>query len=280
MLKPIFIVLFNTLAVLGLTVSIYFNWFSTPSFYFYSSLLASVVVIYFFAKLFLFPVARTDKSLIVYSTALVIALIFSLYNYSIYKNIFDVILTLFITIGWFLYVYWYSKLEQRIKSTVLEMNKVIPDFPIQNTKGKEISSYNYLGNPMVILFYRGNWCPLCMAQIKEISEKYKEIEKMGASILLISNQPHENSEVLSKKFDVNLEFLVDYKNRAAEMLGINHEFGIPGGFQVFGYDTDTAMPTLIVTDEKGKVIFLDQTDNYRLRPEPDTFIQILKNHYK
>ncbi len=42
-----------------------------------------------------------------------------------------------------------------------------------------------------------------------------------------------------------------------------------------GYDSDTVLPTVIITDEKGKIIFVDLTDNYRVRPEPETFLQII-----
>jgi hypothetical protein len=35
------------------------------------------------------------------------------------------------------------------------------------------------------------------------------------------------------------------------------------------------MPTVIITDEQGKIIFADLTDNYRVRPEPETFLRVL-----
>ena len=224
----------------------------------------------------LFPVARTDENLKIYTCAFVIIFIFSILEFITKSNLYNLLLTSLLTGAWFTYVFWYSKLEQREKSTILELNKQIPNFPLENTSGKKLEIYNYIGNPMIILFYRGNWCPLCMAQIKEIASKYQELESMGVKTILVSNQPHQNSQSLSDKFKVNFDFLVDKNNEAAQELGIDHKYGIPGGFQVFGYDSDTAMPTLIITDETGKVIFLDQTDNYRVRPEPDTFIRILK----
>lgn len=59
----------------------------------------------------------------------------------------------------------------------------------------------------------------------------------------------------------------------ARQLGIEAVGGTPAGLQVLGYDSDTAMPTVIMTDEHHTVIFCDQTDNYRVRPEPDVFLQ-------
>ncbi len=45
---------------------------------------------------------------------------------------------------------------------------------------------------------------------------------------------------------------------------------------VFGYDSATVFPTVIVLDAKGVVRWIDQTDNYRVRPEPDTFVPLLQ----
>jgi len=35
------------------------------------------------------------------------------------------------------------------------------------------------------------------------------------------------------------------------------------------------LPTVIITDAEGKIIFADLTDNYRVRPEPDTFLKVI-----
>ena len=48
--------------------------------------------------------------------------------------------------------------------------------------------------------------------------------------------------------------------------------------QALGYDSDTVMPTVIITDREGRVVWTDETDNYRVRPEPETFLQVLREH--
>jgi len=40
---------------------------------------------------------------------------------------------------------------------------------------------------------------------------------------------------------------------------------------MFGYSSDIVLPTVIIADEQGKIIFADFTDNYRLGAESDTF---------
>jgi hypothetical protein len=47
---------------------------------------------------------------------------------------------------------------------------------------------------------------------------------------------------------------------------------------MMGYESDTVMPTAVLTDASGTVIFADLTDNYRVRPEPQIFLDILDKH--
>jgi peroxiredoxin len=114
-----------------------------------------------------------------------------------------------------------------------------------------------------------------MAQIREISAQYQELERRGVAVLLVSPQPVSHSVALAKKMKVNFQFLTDENNAMARQLKIDQEHGVPLGFEVLGYKSETVLPTVIITDEQGKILFLDQTDNYRVRPEPETFLEVL-----
>ncbi len=52
--------------------------------------------------------------------------------------------------------------------------------------------------------------------------------------------------------------------------------GLWMGMGMFGYESDTVFPTVIVLDAHGVVRWVDQTDNYRVRPKPDTFLPLLR----
>jgi peroxiredoxin len=89
----------------------------------------------------------------------------------------------------------------------------------------------------------------------------------------VSPQSHANTRALAARHDVPFRFLVDPDGRAAGQLGILHEAGVPLGIP--GYAPDTVFPTAIVTDADGRILLADQTDNYRVRPEPWTFLAAL-----
>jgi len=175
--------------------------------------------------------------------------------------------------GGLLYQFWYSRFDRQ-QSQVLTVGQRLPSLQLADGAGNAVHT-NELAGPLLLIFYRGNWCPLCMAQIREVAGQYRELHARGVTTLLISPQPHENTASLAERFDVPFLFLVDKDNQVARQLGIVAENGLPVGLEVLGYDSDTVMPTVVMTNAAGVIIFSDQTDNYRVRPEPDVFIRIL-----
>jgi peroxiredoxin len=173
-----------------------------------------------------------------------------------------------------LYVFWYSRFG-RFDSAHLMVGGKLPRFSGKTCDGKAFDSESLLGAPAVLMFYRGNWCPLCMAQIKEIAGRYQDLQALGISTVLISPQPPELTRKLAAQHEVPFTYVVDEGNLIAAQLGIAIENGVPVGMPG-GYAPDTVLPTLVVCNDKGTIIFSDQTDNYRVRPEPDVFLAILR----
>jgi len=274
LLKSIFI---STFPVVALVIAIRsaLQMISTGfSWQYAGAFLASFPIVLFFALVFINKKPRTSANLMPWTITIGGGLLLSLIGLtmSTYKGIY---FAAGATSMWLLYLFWYSKFNERAANRVLKVGQMLPDFSLEDANKKQISVNSFNGHPSIYMFYRGNWCPLCMAQIKEIAQQYKELEKRGVNMVLISPQPHKYTASLAKKFQVGFHFLVDKGNQVARQLNILGENGLPFGFQVFGYDSDTVMPTIIITDKNGKILFADLTDNYRVRPEPSTFLAIL-----
>ncbi len=180
-------------------------------------------------------------------------------------------------LGFIVYAYWYSSFGRR-PSGRLKIGQTLPAFNVKNVAGRSISSASLLGKPTIWIFYRGNWCPLCMAQIKELAGQYRQLQTMGVRVALISPQPHKNTMGLAEKFDVPFDFLTDESNRAGRALGIGNPHGLPMGMQMMGYDSETVLPTVIITDAGGRIVWAHETDNYRIRPEPDVYLEVLREN--
>ncbi len=183
-------------------------------------------------------------------------------------------------LAFLVYAYWFSVFGGRDSNSKLLVGQALPEFSVLDSGGRKIGSYYLTDKPAVIIFYRGNWCPFCMAQLKELAERYKEINAAGVRVALISPQPHTNTVEIAKKFRIELsfEFFTDEGNQAARKLGIEQKHGVPMGMQMMGYDSDSVMPTVIITDRNGRIIWTHETDNYRVRPDPDVYLGVLRQH--
>lgn len=173
-----------------------------------------------------------------------------------------------------IYIRWYSSLGTRRQGD-LAVGKNLPDLRLEALDGRTLATAELTQKPALWLFYRGNWCPLCMAQIREVAAEYRRLAARGVEVYLISPQPQDHSQSLSQRFEAPMRFLRDRDNVVAARLGILAEGGLPLGIQVLGYESDVPMPTVFITAPGGKIVYCDLTANYRIRPEPAEFMAAL-----
>ncbi|MBI2379479.1 MAG: redoxin domain-containing protein [Gammaproteobacteria bacterium] len=174
------------------------------------------------------------------------------------------------------YAWWYSRLPAG--DAIPRPGTSLPAFWLQDTEGRAVQSQELITTPALWLFYRGNWCPLCVAQIRELAESYRRIEALGVRVVLVSPQPEAPTRQLARRFAVPFTFLTDPGNLAARRLGLSHADGLPLGMEVLGYESETVLPTVLLTDTGGEILAVHQTDNYLHRPEPEYFLSLLGEH--
>jgi peroxiredoxin len=173
-----------------------------------------------------------------------------------------------------LYVFWYSRLG-RVPNARLAIRNKLPEFELNDLDGGRVRSSQFLGAPTVWLFYRGNWDPFCVAQVREVASRQADLEKLGVQLNLVSSQPEGRIRELAAEIGAPVRFLVDRDAEVAAALDIVERHAIPRGMGP-GYSPVGAMPTTIVTNASGTILYTDQTENYRVRPEPDIYISILR----
>ena len=100
-------------------------------------------------------------------------------------------------------------------------------------------------------------------------------EALGVNVVLVSPQDAAHSKRLADLLGVPYRFLVDEANRLAAQFGISVRNGVPLGLPG-GHGPDTVMPTVVAVNAGGTIVYVDQTENYRVRPEPDLYLAILR----
>ncbi|MBT8086147.1 MAG: AhpC/TSA family protein [Woeseia sp.] len=173
-----------------------------------------------------------------------------------------------------LYVFWYARFG-RITGSRLDVGAKLPDFSLTDLHGELVDSSVFHGKPAILVFFRGNWCPLCMAQIAEIAELAEDFDAGGIEVAFISSQPAARSRELAERFSGSFRFLQDRDNKLARHLDIDIRNGVPA-FWPGDLQPDTVMPTVVVINQNATIVYSDQTDNYRVRPDPDIFLAIIR----
>jgi peroxiredoxin len=234
--------------------------------------LASGAPLAFFARLFLAPVARISTNLNWIPVAGAAGTLVALVNGGIglpaavaLAN--GVVLAL-------VYIHWYSRFGARNTPALLAGN-LLPELTLKTLDGRALSTQDLTQKSALWIFYRGNWCPLCMAQIREVAAEYRRLHERGVEVYLISPQSQDHCRSLSLRFDAPMQFLRDRDNQAAARLSVLAEGGLPLGMQALGYESDVPMPTVFITAPGGRIVYSDLTDNYRVRPEPAEFMAAL-----
>ena len=237
-------------------------------------LIALIPMVGFMAYLSVSGVGRTSRYMPIQLTAALLGSALVIYDFSLLPGLYALGLGLLGVNG---YIFWYSNLN-RPEATSLQLGAVLPDFTLENCEGKAVTSASFKGSPTLLMFYRGNWCPLCVAQVKEIAEQYRELQSRGVKVFLVSPQPADNTRELAERFDAPMTFAVDRNYVVAKQLNIFHDNALPSNAGLDDYGSDSVYPTVVITDEDNRVIWSDLTDNYRVRPEPDIFLKILDQH--
>lgn len=85
-----------------------------------------------------------------------------------------------------------------------------PSFVLPNANGKPVSlDDRLLEGPVVVVFYRGAWCPYCDTHLRAFQASIDAIEAHGASVIAISPQAPDASLSLSERLALRFEVLSD-----------------------------------------------------------------------
>jgi peroxiredoxin len=164
-----------------------------------------------------------------------------------------------------------------------------PDFTLPHQLGRAVRLADRLAQgPVVLAFYRGDWCPYCNLELRALQAHLPRITELGASLLAISPQAPTNALSLVEKHGLGFEVLSDVHQ--AVIRAYRLQYTVPEESQevyrtIFGNDLSqrTAdgswslpIPATFVLDQQGVVRVRHVDPDYRVRMEPDDIISALR----
>lgn len=179
-------------------------------------------------------------------------------------------------------------LASSMPSPGIKIGERAPDFYLNNAFGETISLKEELKKgPVVLVFYRGAWCPFCNMHLHALQGSLLEFKKYGAQLITITPQTPDKSieqfkekghpfEVLS---DLDSQVMKDYNlyfELPAELVEVykNHGLDIEA-FNGKGRNV-LPIPGSFVIDTDGIVRAMQADTDYKVRMEPSAIIDALK----
>lgn len=96
-----------------------------------------------------------------------------------------------------------------------------PEFELADGNGKVFRSAEALTRGrLVISFYRGRWCPYCVAELESLQAILPQVQAAGASLVAISPQTAQQSYFTADQHQLGFPVLSDPGNAVARQFGL------------------------------------------------------------
>lgn len=164
----------------------------------------------------------------------------------------------------------------------------MPSFSLVDANGKSVSSDSLMkdGN-LVIVFYRGAWCPFCNTYLRTLQKNLEAIKANGGVLVAISVESPDNSVGVVKKNELDFVVLSDPNLDVARKFGLVYQLPEKTNQQYIGYGIDLAkrnsmekaelpVSATYIIDSKGNIAYAFLDPDYKKRAEPEKVIETLK----
>lgn len=171
----------------------------------------------------------------------------------------------------------------------LQAGDAAPDFILPDAHGEPVRLRALLDEgPVVVVFYRGGWCPYCNLHLRGFQRRLAEIRELGAQVVAISPQLPDNSLSTQEKNELAFPVLSDVGNKVARQFGIVFELSdeLVKLYRRFGHPLEEAngesgrkelpVPGTFLIDRKGIIRLAHVNVDYTRRLDPDDVIKALK----
>lgn len=183
--------------------------------------------------------------------------------------------------------------ENKIASSAKETTPIktgdqLPDVSVVDANGEavKLSSLHEKG-PVVIVFFRGSWCPICTQHFQDLIKTHPEIAKTGATLVAISPDTAENTQANTTKLQTPFPLLSDSDLSATKAFGL--AFQVDDAtlvkYKGFGIDLEKAsgknhhslpVPAVYIVDKSGKIVFAHSDPDYTKRLDAAKIVTELK----
>lgn len=159
-------------------------------------------------------------------------------------------------------------------------------FTTAENKKVPLSEY-YKKQAVVIIFYRGFWCPVCNKHLSEFAEKAKQIEASGAKLIAVSSESYDNVAKTKEQTGANFTIISDADGSIRKDFDVN--FKVTEDYQAMIQDklkaliadtnankqAELPVPATFIIDKNGKIVYKQFNPDYKIRASVEDILNNL-----
>ncbi len=163
-----------------------------------------------------------------------------------------------------------------------------PNFKAKDQNGEliELSNLTEKG-PVVLVFYRGYWCPICDRHLSEFAGRLSEVKAKGATVLAIAPEGPDYRDKMNKDTGLDVPFISDNKHVIMDQYGVtfkvtdgyNTKITVWKGTSIEDYNADDEpylpIPATYIIGTDGKIKWSHYDPDYRNRASVDDILKQL-----
>jgi len=179
-------------------------------------------------------------------------------------------------------------LASELPNPGLHIGEKAPYFSLSNAFGKIIHLSDELKKgPVILVFYRGAWCPFCNLHLHVLQQNLHRFKKYNAQLIAVTPQTPDKSAGQIKKDKFPFEVLSDTDSRVMKAYNLYYELGdqLTKVYRKHGLDVEAfngkgrnvlPVPGTFVIDTKGIIRGVHAETDYKERMEPKDILKILR----
>jgi len=169
----------------------------------------------------------------------------------------------------------------------LQVGQKAPSFEGLDQNKSKFSSSNILREKqLIVVFYRGQWCPFCNRHLSELQDRLEDFKKAGAQIVAISPEKTENISKTIEKTKAEFPVLWDKDNSIMEAFGVDFVLAknLQEKYKEYGVDLirdngnssqTLPVPATFVIGRNGKIKYMQYDPDYKNRSSAKDILEQL-----
>jgi peroxiredoxin len=135
---------------------------------------------------------------------------------------------------------------------MIAVGEQAPDFTLRNQDGEKVSLSDYRGRKVLLVFYPGDFSPVCGDQLSIYQEVKPEIAAQGVELVGVSVDSFFAHKAFQEKLGIDTTLLSDFEPKGEVARAYGSYLEAPLGF---------ANRTLVLVDEDGRVAWAHESPN-------------------